>query len=202
MTFRLKTTIVLMLVAIPLFGQRFSLEPGLGIGNVLELKNNAGKGMIFLGGYYLKKKIHLGFELGTSGNLFPIDTESSDGPTSILAPESVKSNTMMIKGRYLIPKGSSNFFLGLALGSNTYLMHVHAVDKKTVREVNFGIMPEVGVIILGDAAVSFRYLIPGTTPAFEGTSANGGNPVSLSSERLSILYLSASYRFRFGRDRQ
>lgn len=52
MTFKFKITIILTLLSAPLFSQRFSLEPGAGIGYVPELQNRAGKGMLFLCGHY------------------------------------------------------------------------------------------------------------------------------------------------------
>lgn len=179
--------------------QRFSVGGGLGLGKIVneDAEGRAIKGLLFIqANYHLNEKLSFGIELGTAGNLSPVeDNNEVIGNRIILSPYDTKTNTVLGKFYYSFKLKKLDTYAAIGLGTNKYFTNVNLPDTDVVDRVNFAAMPEIGVRIDG-LSISARYLFGGRGPSFEGVDERGDN-YSLASENMSILYFTLGYNFRF-----
>lgn len=179
--------------------QKFSLTPGAGFGKIIgeTAEGAAIKGLVFLQGYYhIDAQLAVGFEVGTAGNFSPVEENEVSNATSItLSPFDTNHTILLLKGDYTFGQGELRPYVSLGLGTNTYFTNVHVGDVNKVKRTNFGVMPEVGLRI-AQLGLSAKYILAGDSPEFSGTN-EADQEVTLESERISILYFTLSYSFKF-----
>ncbi len=208
------TCIRVMLILIffsgtPVFSQKFSLQPGIGLGSSLAKSKNGGSNgriMINLSSYYnLNKRISLGLESAIAGSFINSvggnsDRDEFDPATNTISKDvsNMKSTTVLAKVKYYFTSKEKGMrpFAEFGLGASTYYENVFNIpgfaDKK-IEQTRLVYQPEIG-FSLGHFHVSARYLAGGRTPQFTGVDDSGTN-VKYESIRISPLYIHASWRF-------
>lgn len=202
--FKLNTAMKNLLVLSALFlsvisvnAQHVHLEGGVAVGGIPNADNSQGKAMLYVAGYRIfSGHFTLGLEMSTGGDFIPGGNSTFEGTTEILDPYNTKWSSAMIKGRYYITMGPSPIYAGAGLGVNSYWEYVHTVESKTATNVNLAIAPEIGIDIRKRLNVSLRYLVGGSTDAFEGTrtQSTSGDRITLQSKSVSILLVSMGLR--------
>lgn len=191
--------ITLTMMSLVSMAQQFSVEGGIGIGNLLESEHRSGKGTISIGGYYhISEKIQIGLEAGTGGDFFPIgeDIQEENG-LILLNPVHFNFNTVVFKGRYYFTKiWNTRVYAGLSIGMSKYLRYLKSYGVEKVSERNLIAIPELG-ITMDRVNISLRYYTKGTTPEFSGR--DDIRDVLLPSDWFSLLIIKASYQLTFGK---
>jgi hypothetical protein len=204
--------IILLFNCKPVFSQKFSVQPGVGLGSTLAKNENAskkGRVMINLSGYYnLSKQLSFGIEVATAGSFINsvggfANQDTFDPATNTITKDgsNMKSNTALAKVKYyfIAKKKGIKPFAELGFGVNTYyekVFHTSGYEEKKIKRPNLAYQPEIGISIR-HFQVSVRYLAGGKTPAFAGVDDNSGANVRYESIRISPLYVNFSWRFDF-----
>lgn len=187
----------LFISVISVKAQHVHLEGGVGMGGILNADKSQGRAMLYVAGYRIfSDHFTLGLEMSTGGDFISGGNSTFEGTTEILDPNNTKWSSAMIKGRYYFTMGPSPVYAGAGLGVNSYWDYVHTVESKTVTKINLAIAPEIGIDIRKRLNVSLRYLIGGSTAAFEGTriQSTSGDRITLQSQNVSIILLSMGLR--------